>query len=526
MPDLDTDVLEAICGLIDDIHDLLSVSLTCSVVGRIAIRQLLRTHTIHLTSRKAIRDFRSFILNQKPTRAHHIHSLVIPEIAWMSEYNILFDEVHHLMDILDCAVNLDSLDMSLPNYRAESARISLAFAGMSALRYLSLADPGPYWAHHALSALKSPLRTLCVGGGDKLTFAPSSAAGRFFQMFSRFSSSSTLTTLHLDQIPIYDNSFLDFPQFRSIRSLTITKPLPREPKLNALLHLFPSLDGTLCLRLDFSAGMRLFNNFRLSEIQEENRRAQDVSQWTGLDRLDCDASAAGILALRCPVRHFTIDSFDLPAIIGIQPQNLVIAPIRLPFYLSSLGRFRSKTPAAGSYPTHIVLIASWESKEYVNARVLFEEPYSFRWDIAFEALLQTISRFKNVTHARLVFYCHRDGPHEHEMEDFIHEMRERASVSQLAPPLQLLAPCPKLRYFSVTSAGRDDTQSSRRRWIHAGAWRVVHPGEGGLLGDGSGSELALPMLEALSDYAARRVIEAEDLGLPEEWERKLAACRM
>lgn len=129
---------------------------------------------------------------------------------------------------------------------------------------------------------------------------------------------------------------------------------------------------------------------------------------------------------------------------------------------------------------------------------------------------------------RLVFHWHkleRDSVWGAEADQaavhrLISEMRGPAFVSRLSPSPSLLAACPKLRCFFVTVAGRDDTHSAMQgRWIQDRAWRVlefVGLGEEGF--GGANGKTAPPMIEELSDYTAERIIEAEDLGLPEEWE--------
>ncbi|KAM5535349.1 hypothetical protein V8D89_011034 [Ganoderma adspersum] len=537
IPTLDTDVMEAICGSIEDIHDLLTVSLTCSLMWGIATRELLRTHTIRLTTRKAIRSFRIFILNHNTTHAHHLRSLVIPEIVWLGGTLIHFDDAGHLMDILDRAVKLNNLCLCFADeFHAEPARISPAFAGLSALTSLSLIDPGQRWAHLALGALQAPLQTLCVRAADKLSILPSPSPERYFRMFLRFSTSATLTSLHLAQIPMYDNSFRNLPQFHSVRSLGITSPLERGPRLNALLHLFPSLDGTLYFCQDLEQSIRhSMNPTTLHEIQEENWHSQDVLRWAGLDRLECSSATARMLSLRCPVRHLTIDSFRHEAVIGIRPKHLVVAPLRLPFYLSPWRHLRTTAYAACPYTTHVVVISSYLSRDYLHGKALFAQASDFCWDAAFEHLMQNISPFQDATHVRLIFHFDKEGAWGNVLDRFMRDARAHAFESvagrpqQLAPPPHILAACPELRYFFVTVAGRDDTQvvfaSAPRRWIHTRAWRVVESaaGEGGKLT--TGTARSGTVLEELSEGAARRVIEAEDLGLPEEWERKLEACR-
>ncbi|KAI1786157.1 hypothetical protein LXA43DRAFT_1085599 [Ganoderma leucocontextum] len=517
MPDLDTDVIETFCGLVDDIHDLLSVSLTCSVLWRIAIRQLLRTHTIHLKSRKAIRGFRLFILNQKPTRAHHIHSLVIPQIAWTRTTGRI-DDVGQLMDILDCAVNLHSLDLSLDAYHVEPGRASSAFAGMVALRHLSLADPDLRWAHEALNALRSPPVTLCLMLATHLN--------------QTFSSPSILTSIHLDWVSFSrNNSFLSLPQFRSVRSVIITQ-VKHEPRLEPLLHLFPCLEGTLRLRITAPKNMiRFASPARLAGIQEENKRTQEVSHWARLDRLDCESTTAFMLALQCPVRHLTIDRFDTPLLANIRMQHLVVTDIHFPQDLGAAlkGCTRTALSLAGG-PTHVVLIVRYEAEDYALNNERPNRPIPRRNEnTVFESAVQALASFPHLTHARLVFHCSKEYSFKDDLDldeyDFVHQMRECASISPPSPPA-LAAACPTLRYLVVTAAGRDETQpdiAPHGRWLRTRAWRVVLLVEGdgcrrGADTDGELEEPAPRMLEELSHYAVGRLIEDEDMGLPEEWE--------
>ena len=102
-----------------------------------------------------------------------------------------------------------------------------------------------------------------------------------------------------------------------------------------------------------------------------------------------------------------------------------------------------------------------------------------------------------------------------------------ASVSESDfPPRHILAACPTLRCFVMTVAGRDETENdvASRGWIRTRAWRIIeapeerqHVREGGK-GDNGSRKRAARSLEQLSDYDARRVIEDQDLGLPESWE--------
>ena len=385
MQRLDTDVIEIVSGSLDDIHDLLSLSLASSVIWPIAIRQVLRKHTINLTTRKAIHAFRGFIINRKSTCAHHLRSLNIPDATWMNHEPTRPDEdIQQVLEILGCAVNLDSLYLSLDNVYSVIPPVSLPFSTFESLRCLTLCEPltnrERSWIHHALRALRAPLVTLCIETGNYESHSsPSVLASLFDRNLSHFSTSSTLTSLHLARVPMYDDTFLGLPRFPSVRSLTIAKRLPREPKMDALLHLFPSLSGTLRLRMEYWKSLEVSSNpAELGEIKAANTRAQAASRWTKLDRLDCESSTAHMLALQCPVRHLTIDAFDLFAVAAVQPRNVVVDSVRLPFYYDI-----SQSLAATPVPiatTHVVLIMSCEAEEYENAKINFYQPDSVRWE--------------------------------------------------------------------------------------------------------------------------------------------------
>ena len=77
----------------------------------------------------------------------------------------------------------------------------------------------------------------------------------------------------------------------------------------------------------------------------------------------------------------------------------------------------------------------------------------------------------------------------------------------------------------MTVASRDETESDSalQGWVRTHAWRVVEPhggqGHTRIGGAGKGShKRPRRAFEKLSDYDARRIIEGEDMGLPEAWE--------
>ncbi|KAM5536468.1 hypothetical protein V8D89_009904 [Ganoderma adspersum] len=432
------------------------------------------------------------------------------------------EDIRQVLEILGCAVNLNSLHLSLDHLYSVIPPVSSPFLTFEALRHLTLCEPlTPWersWIHHALRALRAPLATLRIETSNYQSHSsPSVLASLFDRNLSHFSTSSTLTSLHLARIPMYDDSFLGLPRFPSVRSLTIAKRLPREPKLDALLHLFPSLSGTLRLRR--------------AEIKAANTRAQTAFRWTRLDRLDCESSTAQMLALQCPVRHLTIDAFDLFAVAAVQPRHVVIDSVHLPFYYD-ISQPLAETPMPIA-TTHVVLIMLCEAEEYEEAKINFYQPDSIRWETVLRHAAYSLSAFPHATHARLVVHCYNDRPSDDDLYDLMCHSRAVASAPTSlstgdgsGPPSSVLAACPALRCFVMTAAGRDETESDPpfQRWMCTRAWRAVVAREGrGHTQEGGAEEQdddkdPLRTFEELSDYKAERVIEDEDMGLSEEWE--------
>ena len=115
-----------------------------------------------------------------------------------------------------------------------------------------------------------------------------------------------------------------------------------------------------------------------------------------------------------------------------------------------------------------------------------------------------------------------------DLDRLVRKMRAASVSTSGSPPRRVLAACPALRCFVMTIAGRDETEDdvAARGWIRTRAWRVVdtpeRQGQARGSAEGKGSrKRAARTLEQLSDYDTRRVIEDEDLGLPEAWEARL-----
>ena len=104
---------------------------------------------------------------------------------------------------------------------------------------------------------------------------------------------------------------------------------------------------------------------QVPEIREKSLRAQALSRWTRLDRFDCDATMARMLALRCPVRRFTTDVLDHAALGYVQPRHLIIDSISLRFYEGASQHRTDETASVNaSSVTHAILIVTVESQDY------------------------------------------------------------------------------------------------------------------------------------------------------------------
>ncbi|PIL27928.1 hypothetical protein GSI_09963 [Ganoderma sinense ZZ0214-1] len=442
------------------------------------------------------------------------------------------EDDEQVMEILDLTVNLNSLELSLDSSYLAVQRVSSAFSTLEVLQHLSLSEPllpaDRSWVPHALRALRAPLISLRITTSRYLSHStPSALAIHFDRNVSHFATSSTLTSLHLTRIPMYDGTFLGLPRFPSVRSLTVDQRLPREPKMDALLHLFPSLDRWLHLRVEHWKALDIASNPQeLAAIQAANTRAQEAFRWTKLDKLDCESSTALMLALRCPVRHLTIDCFDIPAIVRVQPRHVVIDSIRLPLHCD-ISHPLAATPEPVS-TTHVVLIMVCNAQEYRNAKSNLYQTDNIRWDTVVRHATYPLSAFSHATHARLVLHCSTGCTSDvnEEVEDLIRNSHDAATSAGRPPHPGILAACSALRFFILTVDVRDETKSdpTLQRWVGTRAWRVTNEREGQGLTERPGGGDAPSKFEELNEYEATMIMEDEDMSLPEGWEERPPSC--
>ncbi|KAI1791969.1 hypothetical protein LXA43DRAFT_972764 [Ganoderma leucocontextum] len=75
MPSLDLDVLGTICAFLMEYPDLLSLSLTCSALRPVAVRNMLRNRPVVLKRVDAISKFHDFVFSDAATRLQHVTAL-------------------------------------------------------------------------------------------------------------------------------------------------------------------------------------------------------------------------------------------------------------------------------------------------------------------------------------------------------------------------------------------------------------------------------------------------------------------
>ncbi|KAM5543489.1 hypothetical protein V8D89_002740, partial [Ganoderma adspersum] len=93
-------------------------------------------------------------------------------------------------------------------------------------------------------------------------------------------------------------------QYPAVRSLSI-RSLEGVPLLDVLQHLFPALDGTLCLdEWDKTTCLSSHEHIRTTNQVAQQRRGD--SAWKKLDRLVCEPALFYMLGLRCHIGFLMI----------------------------------------------------------------------------------------------------------------------------------------------------------------------------------------------------------------------------
>ncbi|KAH9899313.1 hypothetical protein C8Q73DRAFT_314747 [Cubamyces lactineus] len=165
MLDLDWDVLASVCGRVQDVRTILSLSLTCRTLHTVATKRLLETQTVTLKDSRSMLSFHHFINADRGARLPFVRKLRIDILPGRIDEDSRSEAVQSLLDLLQEATHLESLALPHPNSTHRGLGCDPRFpeivARLSTLRALALER---WWApiEGILSNTTSPLRTLRI----------------------------------------------------------------------------------------------------------------------------------------------------------------------------------------------------------------------------------------------------------------------------------------------------------------------------------------------------------------------------
>ena len=330
VPELNEDILAVICACLTDVSDVLAISLTCSSVRRLAIKQLLSLRPIHLSAGDlSIQRFHYFLFADAPARLPLIRALDIEtRLVRNRSLSPQRGDASLLMDILTSCKLLERISFGritfpLPRLTKDPSVID-AIASVQSLRSLVIQNPIRSCPLPHLQA-QSPFRQICplmlLRRWCRVQLVPSLAPGVSLSpradprgaQFPRVDvDPQRIQGLQNLQGPA--QSFAGWNQYPAVHSLSVHFSVGRllfEP----LQHLFPAIDGTFsvgCIDYDYPADT-------FSDIRAANQRAQDRIKngdrarrhgWTKLRHLACPVEAFYILGLCCPIDFAMIDGMD------------------------------------------------------------------------------------------------------------------------------------------------------------------------------------------------------------------------
>ena len=320
---LNLDVLMVVCSFLTDVSDLLAFSSTCSSLRPGAIRWMLQTCCICLTSANAtVQQFHFFLSADLLARAPHVRALTIvrsqppSNTADRSKVN----PVPLMVDILTSCGNIETIDLflddSFTGYDSNLPIVS-AIADMQNIRSLSVKGL-PRNSLVLLREVRSPLRNLAIRfppRANRSSFWSPHALAEFLPRFALTLEELEVASFIVDPDAIQTvqrivtPSIFSTTQYSLVRSLSIGSFLGK-PLLDHLQHLFPALDGTLSIHNIIT----LTSEDAYAHIRTTNQHAQGSDgnsshspAWMKLNRVICGPLTFYLLGLCCPVRLVRID---------------------------------------------------------------------------------------------------------------------------------------------------------------------------------------------------------------------------
>ncbi|KAI1789275.1 hypothetical protein LXA43DRAFT_893211 [Ganoderma leucocontextum] len=539
-PRLNVDVLAIICEFLTDVSDVLSIALTCSSVHIVAVGWLLRMRPVYLKSGPSIRRFHSFLFADAPARAPHVCVLHI-DLRWPGRPQAQAEDFPLLIDIIDTCKHLENLTVAFEQASRDIAEDPLflrAIAAIPSLRSFSVLSSS-IDALALLRQVRTPLRTLgirCQNVGPSFWYP--AALERFLPRVARTLEKLELENFAVDPLVIQAGSHISQPsvasptQYPAVRSLSV-ECFEGKPLLDYLQHLFPALDGMLCLSsLDMRCRKETFVHIRAvnQHAQEGNGDGSLSGAWKRLDRVVCDAPMLYVLGLRCPIRLVMIDfgllHQDGRYVADVLRENPVPRlKLTLNHDLSALGELFSVELAETL--THLTLCLLY-SNEYgymasSPSQAGTDAASQLRWDDVLDMIVSALHPLHKLTHLRVVIgasvYVYKDASWPFApWEEYAHSLRG-SSLDFEGTAAALAHPLPSLQHVLITTAGflsnwdePDPDKGGRWKpyecWYISHGWRVAKRGTDGVP-EGE------PSLVELHDEVSETIIRKEELVLSE-----------
>ncbi|PIL29925.1 hypothetical protein GSI_07835 [Ganoderma sinense ZZ0214-1] len=547
---LNTDVFPVISEFLTDYSDVLSFSLVCSTLRRVAIRRLLSMRPVSLKGDLSVRRFHTFLFASAVIRAPvpHVRALRIGgfKLPPWKIANEAEDSPSPLVDIINSCPNLEHIAMCFANGSTDDE--SSVVAAIAALKTLSSLEVSG-WSGNTLDLLhdiSSPLRKLAIHSGyirspyalDEFLPRLAPSLEDLELMYFRVHRGSTLVALD-DEAPGPDGHpqpFRSLAQYPAVRSFSAII-LIGAPVLDRLQHLFPALNGTLSLG-DFDTTI---NRCSEDAIRAANRRAQDAAPeraWKKLDRVVCDARMLYALALRCPVRLVMIDKGSAGTLCFVADALRENPVPRLKLTLK-YGRGMLDgvfTPELAATLTHLTLCLVYSNTDRWGMGGGADDFAQLLWDDLLGTLLSALQPLHNLTHLRVLIYCRLRKPQARDAdwprgnatysEKFVDAVRGPA-FDFTGTAAALVRALPASKYVFLTTYGsfveRGEAARSWRayeRWDASRAWRVADDSdEPGMGADGvqvqDGASICAGRLVELHSDVADTIIWKEELVLSE-----------
>lgn len=300
---LDLDVLELVCGLLDDAATVLSLSLASHTLRPVALKRLLRMRPVVLVDERSVRSFHEFVVADAESRLPFVRALDI-RILELEEQARQY-VVQYILELLERATHLESLTLPHPRdtFRClADPRIAEAISRLATLRELGLLRgcdevEAIIMSTHSLSSLRVLRVSLSLlpvfDAYDGFTTAEFDALMRPL--------APTLEVLDMtDRMVLFIEKGAQYPALRSLRM-----DMARDVVCtDILVYKFPALDGTLSLGPMFELHMDVPNQRR---VREANMAQQRRRSWAHLDRVVGEPLVLFVLGLTCPVRHLMLD---------------------------------------------------------------------------------------------------------------------------------------------------------------------------------------------------------------------------